>query len=462
MTYFIFSGDTTEEPPLLTDRHVTILGVVSGCLLVVVAIAIYVTCKQHKKETIRRNHALKQEDRRNTIELTNLLHNGDSPRRGHGASHGTLPVTPTANHTRRNGSLERKSPSSHSSHTVPNHSSASIPNHSRHNGYASGHYRHGNEGARRSYSGDDLCAAEYSDPIASGSGTPSFKRFLGIEQHDGEESSPNASCNRIPAVVTIERGAVGTSGANSNAVELEHLRNNSSKRRSDGRGPSPRPDLVQEVGYMYPDTTGSKMKRDISGEFSVPESNDTWKYMSDVTTVVPSSSSKNEDWYNSMERERNYRSKPASRNTTPRNSQHKEHGRSRSNERVKSVQRQRDWEDSTYVPAAGRSLDDQGHFYDEPGNIQHHRQSSTGRRSPEVSRRRSPSDSRGRNKSPLSRKSSPRRQRSFEEGSPKTERRARQEAWQKHHSKSQCGPEYSPDQFYTRPKSRSNWSHHPV
>ena len=389
----LFSVDTTQEPPLLTERHLTILGVVSGCLIVVVAIAICITCKQHKKEVRQRKHALKQEDRRNTVELTNLLHHqAESPHRG-----GHVTTLTSLDGTRRNGSLERNAISASGMTGGPHHNST---NHSRHNGYATGHHvKHNGQG---NISRDP----EYVDPIPSGSGTTSGTHYsvAGVPP-DPDKSSPNAFSHTIPAVVTIERPEDNTS------------------KNSLSREPS-----CQHDSSVLNSRPGSvKMKRDLSAEFNNPESNDSWKYLSDVTTPVPVDKPA-DDWYNSLGRK--------DRESRPRSCHRLSRSRGHSFDKD-------EWTDGAYRTISGPSLDEQSTYYDDAIYTPIVRQSS-GRKSPDRNHRR--------NKSPLGRRTSPKRQKSVDDTiyvSPSNDRRGRRSG------------DFSSDQFYTRPNKYA-LQHHPI
>ena len=87
-------------------------------------------------------------------------------------------------------------------------------------------------------------------------GGPSYRRYLDVHGEgycNGEDASPHpSSTDKMPTVVTIEKQPPP-----GQKLALKKGRDRSPGPGNRDRTPSPRPDIVQEEKFMYPDSQGS-------------------------------------------------------------------------------------------------------------------------------------------------------------------------------------------------------------
>ena len=299
----------TQVTPVVVQYSTVILGIVGGIIITIICFSVCITCHQRKREELRRKHALKQEER-NAIEMTTLLTKTpqSSPQRpGSGAARAASSTQ--ANHvannklpnhsTTINGVRQPVGPqagvhqasetsanqSRYQSHVTTNGTHASLGGYHGAAGVSGESYRTKTPGKESATSDFDVSDILYDQP---GDGT-TFKRYLDVNSYNDEDSSPNPStCNQIPAVVTVERPATPRRKlTQSMSEDLQSpprpplgmaSRANTLPRE---RSPSPRPDVIQEEKYAYPELRPVEQResRRLSLETLVSEKSDVWKPM---------------------------------------------------------------------------------------------------------------------------------------------------------------------------------------
>ena len=206
---FIVSDTPAPSTSLLVPHHMVILGIVSGLVVTVIIISVVITCKQKKREEALRKAARQHAESLNTsMEMATLLNK--SPHATHTIRSNNSPVM---NHVTRL--------------TVrPNGNGINLPND-----------LHQHQRIGRSVSNNP--SENEGSEIDMGEGT--FRRYLDVNNYNDEDSSPNPStCNTIPALVTVEHHPSPRSLSIDGSTPRD-------------KAPSPRPDVVQQERFTYPD-----------------------------------------------------------------------------------------------------------------------------------------------------------------------------------------------------------------
>ena len=245
----------------MTEYHTVILGVVGGAIFTIIFIAVCITCHQRRREEERRRHALKQEERQAIeIEMTNLLNRASpqgTPRR-HVMAEANAAPPPMANHV---GAIPRVN-----ANHVPNGQSNTYTSAPR----RSNSLQNTRRSSRKNSYGNNPSGHTSDDELYDHSvDGATFKRYLDVNGYNDEDSSPNPSThNQIPALVTVERYPSSPRRRSCDDMLGAAARDKS---------PSPRPDVVQEEKFVYPDVHGHQLVRRLSVDTVKSDKSDVWK-----------------------------------------------------------------------------------------------------------------------------------------------------------------------------------------